>query len=187
MSEQEELAEKQLKSEEKFKGVLLHVFSDNVELPDGKQAVREYIRHFGAVCMVPVTEDGKVILERQFRYPLGRVFTEIPAGKLDSPDEDRLAAAKRELLEETGITADNWQCIGDYVGTPAYADEVVTMFLATGLHRGERHLDDEEFINVFEVPVGTVVEDILNGRIIDGKTQAAVLKSYALLKKEGKL
>lgn len=185
MSEQKELFEKQISSEAVFKGVLLNVFTDVVELPNGNQAVREYIKHYGAVCMIPVTDDGKVIIERQFRYALGRVFTEIPAGKLDSPEEDRLEAAKRELKEETGLTADNWRYIGDYIGTPAYANETVSMFMATGLHAGERHLDDEEFINVSEVPLEALVEDVISGRISDGKTQAAILKTYLILRNEG--
>jgi len=131
--------------------------------------------------MAAVTKDWKVRMERQYRYPHGKVVVEIPAGKLDSAQEDRLEAAKRELKEETGITADHWQDMGNFIPTPAYTQEVVTMFLATGLHSGERHLDDEEFLEVFEMPLDDLVEEIMQGRISDGKTIAAVLKAYLLL------
>ena len=181
MNNQIDLTEKQLTSEEQYRGRLLHVFSDTVQLPDGMKATREYIKHVGAVCMVAVTEDRNVIMERQFRYPHGKVIMEIPAGKLDSAQEDRLEAAKRELREETGITADHWQNMGNFIPTPAYTQEVVTMYLATGLHSGERHLDDEEFLEVFEMPLDDLVEEILQGKISDGKTIAAVLKAYLLL------
>lgn len=179
---EERLLEKEVKSQEIYKGRLLHVFCDTIELPDGQQATREYIKHLGAVCIVAVTDTGNVIMERQYRYPVGRVLCEIPAGKLDRPDEDRLEAAKRELKEETGLTADRWQDIGRYLPAPAYSGEDITMFLATGLHQGERHLDDEEFLEVYEVPMEELVEDIVAGRIADAKTQAAVLKAYLILK-----
>ncbi|MBQ9029894.1 MAG: NUDIX hydrolase [Parasporobacterium sp.] len=180
----ENLKEWQLSSAEKYRGKLLHVFSDEVRLPDGKTAVREYIRHIGAVCMVALTDEGNVILEKQYRYPIGRVITEIPAGKLDRADEDRLEAAKRELKEETGITADHWTEIGEFISIPAYTQERVTMFLARGLHRGERHLDEEEFLEVFEMPLQEAVDLVLSGRISDGKTIAAILKVYLLLQRE---
>ena len=184
MDKESRLMEKQVASEEIFHGKLLHVFSDTVELPNGALAIREYIRHVGAVCMVAVTDDRKIIMERQYRYPHGKVVVEIPAGKLDSFSEDRLEAAKRELKEETGITADNWQSLGDFIPTPAYTQEFVTMYLATGLHSGETHLDDEEFLEVFEMPMDEVVDEILKGTITDGKTIAAVLKAYLLLGRE---
>ena len=184
MDDESRLIEKQVASEEIFRGKLLHVFRDTVELPDGSLAVREYIRHIGAVCMVAVTEDRKVIMEHQFRYPHGKVVMEIPAGKLEETDVNRLEAAKRELKEETGITADRWQELGEFIPTPAYTQEVVTMYLATGLHRGETHLDDEEFLEVFEVPIEELVDEILKGEITDGKTVAAILKTYLLLNRK---
>ena len=115
----ENLTEVKTGSQEIFDGVILHVFKDTVELPNGNPATREVIRHVGAVGVIPVTDDGKVIVERQFRYPLNRVITELPAGKLDSFTEDRLSAAKRELEEETGYTAKEWIDMGDYYPTPA--------------------------------------------------------------------
>lgn len=182
-TEYEKLIEKQISSEEKFHGRLLHVFSDGVELPDGSQSTREYIRHHGAVCVVPVTEEGNVVMEHQYRYPVSRVIREIPAGKLDSPEEDRLEAAKRELEEETGIRADHWVNLGNYLPAPAYSGEDITMYLATGLHQGKRHLDEGEFLDVYEVPLKDLVQDVLEGRITDGKTQIAVLKAYMILQK----
>ena len=183
MDEFENLREEPLRSQEIFDGVVVHLFKDTVTLPNGHTAIREVIRHIGAVAVVPVTDDGKVIVERQFRYPLNEVITEIPAGKLDSFTEDRLSAAKRELCEETGYTADTWQELGDFHPTAAYCDEKITLYLATGLHQGDRHLDDDEFLNVVAVPMEELVADIMAGRITDGKTQAAILKAHYLLGK----
>lgn len=181
MADFKNLNEVQTASEEIFDGVILHVFKDTVALPNGNPATREVIRHVGAVGVIPVTEDGKVIIERQFRYPLNRVITEIPAGKLDSFTEDRLSAAKRELEEETGYTAEEWISMGDYYPTPAYCDERITLYLARGLKQGQRHLDEDEFLNFEAVPLADLVEDVMSGRITDGKTQVAVLKAARML------
>ena len=178
------ILEKGISSAEMFKGVLLNVRRDEVELPDGKKALREYLNHGGAVCVVPVTDDGNVIMEWQYRYAVGRPVIEIPAGKLDSLEEDRLEAAKRELREETGLTAENWTDLGAYLPAPAYSCEYITMYLATGLKRGERHLDEGEFLEVFEIPLTELVEEIMKGTIVDGKTIAAVLKAYMAIKQE---
>ena len=182
--EEKKMKEVRIGSEDLFTGVILDVKRDQVRLPDGRTSIRELIRHVGAVCVVPVTDDGKVVVERQYRYPIDQVITEIPAGKLDSREEDRLHAAQRELREETGITADRWTDMGLYYGAPAYADEKITMYLAQGLHRGEQHLDEGEFLNVSLVPMEELVEEILQGRITDGKTQAGILKAAMLLKKQ---
>lgn len=179
----ENLTEVKTGSQEIFDGVILHVFKDTVKLPNGNPATREVIRHVGAVGVIPVTDDGKVIVERQFRYPLNRVITEIPAGKLDSFTEDRLSAAKRELEEETGYTAKEWIDMGDYYPTPAYCDERITLYLAKGLALGQRHLDEDEFLNFEAVPLETLVEQIMDGTITDGKTQVAILKAARLLGK----
>ena len=182
MSEKKRLEEVKIASKEIFDGHILHVYKDTVELPNGKEASRELIRHIGAVAVVPLTDDGNVIVERQFRYPLGQVITEIPAGKLDSFDEDRLEAIKRELREETGYVADEWMELGDYHPAAAYTDERITLYLATGLHKGERELDEDEFLDVIEVPLIDLVKDVAAGKITDGKTQVAILKTYLLLK-----
>ena len=175
------LSETTASSEDIFNGIVLHVKRDTVTLSNGSSAVREVIRHIGAVCVIPVTENNEVIVERQYRYPIDRVITEIPAGKLDSREEDRLSAIRRELLEETGYTADEWISLGDFHPAPAYSDEYISMYMARGLHPGQRHLDEDEFLDVMTVPLAELVEDVMAGRISDAKTQTAVLKAARLL------
>ncbi len=132
-----------------YDGSFLKVQSDTVRLPDGKHAVREYIRHPGAVVILPLFDDGSVLLERQFRYPLDQVFIEFPAGKID-PGEESLTCAKRELLEETGYSARDWQFLCTIHNAIAYSDEHLDIYLARGLTEGERRLDDGEFLDVFQ-------------------------------------
>lgn len=182
MSE-DKLVEEAVASKSVYEGYILHVREDNIKLPNGKPAKRELIRHIGAVCIVPVTDNNEIIVERQFRYPINQVITEIPAGKLDSKEEDRLEAAKRELKEETGYVADEWTDIGIYYPAAAYSDEKITMYMAKGLHKGEQKLDEDEFLDVKSVPVDVLVEMIMKGEITDGKTQVAVLKVAKLLEK----
>ena len=176
-----ELRETQLSSKEIFDGRILHVFEDTVRLPNGAAASREYLRHIGAVCVIPVLEDGSVLVERQYRYPVAQVLTEIPAGKLDAKDEDHLLAAQRELREETGATAERWTNLGVFYPACAYSDEAIEMYLAQGLHFGKRHLDADEFLNVARVPLTELVEEVMAGRIPDAKTQIAILKADRLL------
>ena len=183
MEDFKDLREVKTGSEEIFDGVILHVFKDTVQLPNGHPATREVIRHVGAVGVIPITDDGKVIIERQFRYPLDRGITEIPAGKLDSFTEDRLSAAKRELEEETGYSAREWISMGDYYPAAAYCDERITLYLARGLTLGQRHLDEDEFLNFEAVPLTELVEQVMDGTITDGKTQVAVLKAARYLEK----
>ncbi len=167
--------EKKLEGNNVFSGKLLDVYCDEIELPDGNRAGREYIKHVGAVCVVALTDDNKVIVERQYRYPMHEVTLEIPAGKLNGKDEDPLLAAKRELREETGAVADNMTYLGRFYPTPAYSDEVIYMYLAEGLHFGEQSLDDDEFLTTELIPITELAERIMAGEIPDGKTQAAVL------------
>ena len=177
----EHLEEKHESTEEIYDGVILHVIRDTVTLPNGSRTYRELIRHVGAVAVVPLTEENEVIIEHQFRYPISEVITEIPAGKLDSKEEDRLEAAKRELQEETGITADEWTFMGDYLPTCAYSDEKISLYLARGLHYGDQKLDDDEFLNIQKVPLEALIRDIMEGKISDGKTQTALLKAAKIL------
>ena len=176
-----DLTETKISSEQVFGGVLLHVYKDEVRLPNGDTSVREYIKHQGAACVVPVTEDGRVLMERQFRYPFGRVLLEIPAGKLDSAQEDPLAAAERELREETGAHAESIVSLGAFYPSCAYSSEVIHMYLATGITFGARSLDEDEFINTEMIPLEELIDEIMAGRIADGKTQAALLKAYYYL------
>ena len=181
--EESKLIERCVTSQPLFDGKILHLRLDAVQLPNGAPAEREVIRHCGAVCIVPLTDDGRVILERQFRYPIDQVITEIPAGKTD-PGEDPLAAAQRELREETGFEADSWLSLGTFFPAAAYCDERIEMYLARGLHAGEQRLDADEFLNVFSLPLEELVDAILRGEIPDAKTQAAVLKVSLLLAQE---
>ena len=177
------LEEKQIKREEIFDGVVLHVVKDEVLLPDGKRSVREICLHNGAVAIIPILDDGSVIMERQYRYAHSRVVLEIPAGKLDSADEPPLDAAKRELKEETGATADEIVYLGAIVPSPALISEVIHLYMARGIHFGERKLDEDEFLDVEYVHLDRLYEMVMNGEIEDAKTQIAILKAYNLLKK----
>jgi ADP-ribose pyrophosphatase len=178
-----ELIEKTVKSELIFDGVVVHLYRDIVSLPNGGQSVREIIKHVGAVCVVPITDEGEVLLERQYRYAVDEILTEIPAGKLDSADEDHAEAALRELREETGAIPKNLIDMGIFYGSPAIMGEKIHMYMATGLTFGERNLDDDEFLDVFRMPLDEAVNEIMAGRMPDGKTQAAILRAAALLKK----
>ena len=176
-----DLTEKKIASEEVFSGCLLHVFSDDILLPNGRAAKREYIKHPGAACIVPVDENGCVIMIHQFRYPFRRVLLEIPAGKLD-PGENPEDAARRELNEETGIVPDELIDLGPFYPTCAYSDEVIHMFLARGLHFQSQHFDEDEFLTLERIPIETLIREIMEGKIADGKTQTALLKAYLYLK-----
>lgn len=181
MDNEEYLREEQISSEEIFNGRILHVVRDKVKLSNGSEVHREVIRHVGAVGIIPITNDGEAIVERQYRYPYDEVITEIPAGKLDSKSEDRLDAAKRELREETGIIADKWTEIGDFYPAAAYTDEKITLYIAQGLHQGAQDLDDDELLNVKKVPLEDLVEEVMLGKIPDSKTQVAILKAARIL------
>ena len=171
-----DLEEKYISREEIFDGKILHVVKDTVALPDGETSYREICLHTGGVCVLPLLDDGRVIVEKQYRYAHGRVFLEIPAGKLNSLDEDPLSAGKRELREETGATARNLTFIGGLDTTPALIDEKIRMYIAEGIEIGERSLDDDEFLDVVIMPLKELYEMVLRGEIQDAKTQVAVLK-----------
>jgi ADP-ribose pyrophosphatase len=163
------LKETRIGGELAYDGSFLKVTRDSVSLPDGAHTHREFIRHPGAVVILPLFDDGSVLLERQFRYPLDQVFIEYPAGKID-PGEDPLECAKRELQEETGYTASDWQFVCTIHNAIAYSDEHLDLYLARGLVPGEAKLDDGEFLETFRAGVPEMLEMIRNGQVTDVKT-----------------
>ena len=181
----ENLTETQITSELIFDGKVVHLYFDKVSLPDGNEATREYIKHIGAVCIVPVTDEGEVVCVRQYRYPIGRVMLEIPAGKLDYKGEDTEQAARRELREETGAVCESLEFIGKFHPSPAILDECISMYLARGLSFGETDPDDDEFIQIEKVPMDKLCDMICRGEITDGKTQAGVLKAKYIIENSG--
>ena len=184
MGKDEHLIETCAASRSVFEGKILHVFVDDINLPNGARGFREYIKHIGAVAVLPLTDAGEVICVRQYRYAVGQVTTEIPAGKLDSPDEDPTAAALRELREETGASCKCLTYLGTYLASPAILDERINLYLARDLDFGKTDPDDDEFIDVVRVPLAKMVESVMRGEILDGKTQLAVLKVNELLHRE---
>ena len=176
----ENLVEEKLSRKEIYDGKVLHVVCDNVRLPNGEEAIREFCLHVGAVCVIPLLSDGRVIMERQYRYPHGRVFYEIPAGKLDYPGEDPLLAAQRELREETGAIAGKITFLGELDTSPALINEKIHMYLAEDITFTDRELDDDEFLDVELAPLAELVEMVMSGKISDAKTQIAVMKTARL-------
>lgn len=177
-----ELFESPVSSEEIYHGVIVHLYKDTVRLPNGKLATREVMRHGGAVCVVPLTENGEVIMVRQYRHPFGRTLLEAPAGKLD-PGETPEDCARRELSEETGAVAEELESIGDYYPSVAVLDENIRLYIARKLTFQEQHTDEDEFLRVERIPLRTLVEQVLSGTICDGKTQTAILKTWLIEQK----
>lgn len=163
------LVEQKIDGQEILKGNFLHAFRDTVRLPDGSSATREYIKHPGAVCMIPLLDDGRLVLERQYRWPMQRVMVEFPAGKLD-PGEDPLACGKRELLEETGYTAREWAHAGQLHPVISYSTEFIDVWFARGLELQESRLDDEEFLEVITATPQELLEWCRTGAVTDSKT-----------------
>lgn len=172
----EKFTEKTLSSELIFDGHIVNLYRDEVMLPNGKTAAREVIRHIGAVGIVPLTDDRKIILVRQYRYALGRMLFEIPAGKLNFKDEDPVAAAERELEEETGYLCSKIEQIGDLHSTVGFCDEVIHLYAAYGLKTGRPHPDDDEFVDTVQIPLDEAVKLVMEGKLTDAKTQTGILK-----------
>lgn len=170
MSHDAHLIEAEVASEIVFKGALLEVRKDRVQLPNGQESVREYIVHPGAVVILAFLDNGNLLFERQFRYPLRRVFLELPAGKIDH-GEATIDTARRELLEETGYTAREWEYLGVMHPCIGYSDERIEVFSARGLHlTGEKQLDHNEFLDVVELSPEAARQAVWNGQITDAKT-----------------
>lgn len=167
------LAESCLDSEVIFQGRLLDVRRDTVCLPDGTESTREYIKHPGAVAVVPVLDGGRLIVERQFRYPVGRSFIEFPAGKID-PGESIEDCARRELREETGFEATDWKYLGVMHPCIGYSDERIEIFLARGLVEVGNDLDDGEFLEIHSMSLAELEQAVFDGRVTDSKTITAL-------------
>ena len=182
-SQLERLEERALSSRLVYDGTVVHLYVDRVGLPDGQSAVREYVKHIGAVAVLPLTAQNEVICVRQYRYAHRCLLTEIPAGKLDSADEDHVEAALRELREETGALCRRLTYLDMYRSTPAILDEKVDLYLAEELSFGDTDPDDDEFLEVERIPLDTLLERVMQGEITDGKTQVAVLKTCEILRR----
>ena len=176
-----ELYEKRISGETIFSGRIVALRVDRVQLPNGREAAREVVSHPGGVAVVPYHQDGTVTVVRQFRYPFGRVITEVPAGKLERGEDHRLAGM-RELEEETGLTAGSFTYLGALLLSPGFSDEVLHIYLARDLRQGPCHPDEDEFLELKRVPLGTLLEQVMRGELQDAKTVAALLKTQALLR-----
>ncbi len=175
------LIETCLSSEVIAQGGLLTVKRDQVRLPSGANSQREYVVHPGAVLVVPILDNGNILLERQFRYPLNKVFIELPAGKIDA-GESPLTTGQRELLEETGCSASDWIYLGLQHPCIGYSNEVIHSYLARGLMVGDHQRDADEAIELFEMSLDECMGAIQNGEITDGKTIIALFLAEKLLK-----
>lgn len=180
------LEEKQLKAEYLYKGKIINLRRDEALLPNGKTALREVVEHPGGVCVAALTDKNEILMVRQFRYPYSEVVLEIPAGKRDSADEAPLECGKRELREETGVTAEKLFSLGTLYPTPGYCGEIIWMYGATGISFGATDPDEDEFVEAEKIPLEKAVEMVLSGEIKDAKTQAAVLK-LKILKDKGEI
>jgi len=170
----DQLREQTVSRTDLLQGHFLHVVRDTVRLPSGRDATREYVLHPGAVMVIGLLDDGQVVLERQYRHPMGQVMLEFPAGKLDAGEGSR-ACAERELREETGYRAREWAFAGRLSPTVAYSDEIIDIWFARGLTAGDRQLDEGEFLDVISATPQAVLEACRDGAIIDGKSVAGAL------------
>jgi len=173
------MREKVLEKPRRFDGKVVTLEHWTIEKPDGKRGVYEVLLHPGASACIPVDEDGNVYLVRQDRIAIGRDTIEIPAGKLE-PGEDPLEAAKRELGEETGLSAENWTHLVSQYPAAAYDQEIVHIYLATGLHKGSAHPDEDEWVSVEKQPLEDLFRRVMAGEIQDSKTVTAILMAHEL-------
>ena len=173
------LEEKTLTQERLYQGRIINLRRDTVALANGREALREVVEHTGGVCVAALTKEGEVLLVEQFRYPYKEVLLEIPAGKLEKGEEAEICG-RRELAEETGARAEKFVSLGRLYPSPGYCAEIIYMYAACGLSFGEQNLDEDEFLNVKRIKLEEAVNMVLENKITDAKTQAALLKLYML-------
>ena len=182
MIDESKLIEKEKSSELIYDGRVLHLYKDEIILPDGSEGIREYCNHNGGVCVLPLTDEGEVILVKQYRYAHRKCTLEIPAGKLEKGERSDLrTAALRELREETGAECRELIYLGEMYPSPALLSEVIYMYFARGLTFGERDLDDDEFLECERVPFEKMLDMIEQGELPDAKTQIAALRVWKML------
>lgn len=178
-----DMREKSVSTEYIFKGRVINLRRDTVLLPNGKEATREVAEHSGGVCVVALTNDNQVLLVRQYRRPFDTILTEIPAGKLN-PGEDHFSCGVRELEEETGYKAKNFKYLGAFYPTPGFCNEIIHIYLATGLYKGQINPDEDEFLENYSLPLDTLCQMVKKGEIKDGKTALGVMLAASDLGKK---
>lgn len=174
------LQEKTLSVRTVYDGPVFKVTSETAEIEDGTSALRDVVHHSGGVCVIPITENNEIYVVKQFRYPFKAVTVEIPAGKVNK-GESHFDCGKRELLEETGCTCEEYTYLGSLYPTPAYDTEIIHIYMAKELSRGSQNLDSDEFLDVEKIPLAKAVEMVMNNELPDSKTQIAVLKAARIL------
>jgi len=182
-SENKNLEEKQVQSDQVLNGLLLKVYRDEVELPDGSTSQREWIDHPGAAAVVPLFEDGSTVLVRQFRYAAGEAFLEVPAGKLDHAGEAPEEVGRRELEEEAGLRDEGLTPVGKTYPAIGYSDEVIHLFVGEDLERTETSREEGEFMEVVPMGFGEAVQKVRDGEIQDAKSVAALTLADAFVER----
>lgn len=177
MNDSEKLVERPISSQKVFGGRLLHVFLDEVRLPDGETSTREWIKHPGAAAVLPVFKNGDIMLVKQFRYPMSQIFYEVPAGKLD-PDETADRTAIRELREETGLVCQEFEYLGHFYPGIGYSDELIHLYIAWNIETLKQQVDRDEFLLKCRIPFREAVIMVHNGEISDSKTIITLLRAW---------
>ncbi len=177
------MIEKTISSKLLLKGKFLDFIEDIIEIEnhDGKHYTRQYLVHPGGVCVVPILDDKRIVLVKQFRKPLEKTILEIPAGKIDPGEPETLETARRELREETGFTAENWKYLGEIYPCPGYSTEILYIYVATGLKAGDQDLDEGEVVETEILSLPEITEKINSGEIKDSKTISAVFMALEYL------